>query len=130
MIKSKLVKAKLILSLLFMNLKLILFLRLLSFKSIIDFARNIHYKRLDFEVNLDYIIYIHLKLIKVLPFSTCLTSAIACHSQLKRYGHNSKVVIGITIHEGVFKSHAWIKIDGKDYFEIKNKIYKPILEIK
>ena len=76
---------------------------------------------MNFEVNSDYIIYMHLKLVKVFTFSTCLTSAIACHSQLKRYGHNSKVVIGITIHEGVFKSHAWIKLMVKIILKLKIK---------
>jgi len=48
---------------------------------------------------------------RVVPVSTCLVRALACHRVLARHGHPSRVHIGVAAAPA-FRAHAWLECRG------------------
>ena len=46
---------------------------------------------------------------KIFPFSSCLIAALSLNNVLLKNGYSSKIIIGITMDGGEFKSHAWLE---------------------
>jgi hypothetical protein len=48
--------------------------------------------------------------------ATCLTQALATKAVLKRYGQESKIVLGVAKSDASILAHAWVEIDGRIIF--------------
>lgn len=51
---------------------------------------------------------------KIIPFTTCLSKALAGQILFNSYGHTTRLHIGVEKNnEGSLKAHAWLTLDGE-----------------
>lgn len=48
-----------------------------------------------------------------IPRASCLTQVLAGKYQLQRFGHSSRVHIGVASENGKFLAHAWLECEGE-----------------
>ena len=104
-------------------------LRCLSFRALIQISKKKLYIPISSNVNINHIIKIQNIISYLIPFNTCLISALSVNQICKKLLMDSKVIIGICNSNNEFKSHAWVKIESKVFFDIPEENYHAILEL-
>ena len=112
----------------FINIFYWVMLRFLSFENLIKFSKRKLFIPIFYEINIKHITYIQSIIYRILPYTTCLISAISVKQISGKLAKNSKVIIGISSSNNKFKSHAWVQIGDEIFFDIPEEKYHPILE--
>lgn len=47
---------------------------------------------------------------RLVPWSTCLTRALAAHGMLRRRGYRSHLAVGLSKEDGRLQAHAWLRL--------------------
>lgn len=68
---------------------------------------------------------------RLVPGASCLTRALAARVLLGRYGHASRVVIGVAREGGEFGAHAWTEVEGRAVIgEREKERYRPLPDLE
>lgn len=78
-------------------------------------------------IKIDPIVKVQKIISKIFPFSSCLVAALSLHNVLLKNGYASKIIIGISMDGGEFKSHAWLSVGEKYFLDFPEDNYKEIL---
>ena len=104
-------------------------LRCLPFLTLIQISKKKLYIPISSQININQIIKIQNIISYLIPFNTCLISALSVNQICKKLLMDSRVIIGICNSNNEFKSHAWVKIESKVFFDIPEENYHAILEL-
>lgn len=78
-------------------------------------------------INIAHIVKVQKIISKIFPFSSCLIAALSLNNILLKNGYTSKIIIGIALVGGEFKSHAWLRAEEKYFLDLPEDNYKEIL---
>ena len=112
----------------FINIFYWIMLRCLSFENLIKFSKKKLFFPIFYKINIKHIIKIQNIISRILPYTTCLISAISVIKISRKLAKDSKIIIGISSNNNKFKSHAWVQIGSEVFFDIPEENYRPILE--
>lgn len=98
-------------------IKYYIFLKFLKFGLILEKSSNNKKKAIFVFGNQNRLAKILKKAFKILNIRSCLIKSLTSHEIMKKNGHESTLLIGVSLNNSEFKSHAWIKLKDEILME-------------
>ena len=114
--------------LIFTNFTSFFIIRFFNMNKIIDHAKSKYLISIRYKIKIEHIIILQNFIQYLSPRKICFVSALSVYKIFKRLKYSPKLIIGITVVDNEFKSHAWIRINEKVFFDSPDHSYKKILE--